>query len=334
MSMTTEQALDYFKKNPSEDKDSNKVASEQNNSNSEAEKPKSDEEKDSSTATSTVELKNDKKEVDESTETKEKAPKADAEPKAEVKDSGKGEEKTSKPKPTKQEQIDFAFAKEKAKRKRLESRIKALEEELKNTKNKTQSDFNNNIDEYVAYMVDKKTKENELNRTKQDVIESRNAEYEQVNEKRIADCFPDENERNTYLTMVKQHGKEFLNELDTYDPEGVVLGYLDDSDIAPLLIRVLMSSDKYRNDVLSKTSPYSRAIAIDRLASGIRYAKDKLNEQKAQQTQQTTETVQPVQEKPLPIIGSITKSDDSSNANVVPNWQDRLRKLNAARGRT
>ena len=207
--------------------------------------------------------------------------------------------------------------------------MKVLEEEARNQKAVEKTD-----EGYIDYAIAKKVREAEIARAKQEVADSRNIEYAELNEKRMDDCFPDATEKQKYLDLVKSHGKEFLAELDSNDPEGVVLGYLDDSDIAPLLIRVMMTSEQYKNDVLSKTSPWSRAIALDRLANGIRYAKEKLKEKNA-----STPTPENVSEpapakQAMPIVGKVTSSDDTSKANNVPNWSDRLRKLNAARGRS
>lgn len=227
------------------------------------------------------------------------------------------EDKKSGKKYSKQEQIDYSFQKlktrEESKRRKLEARIKELEEAL-NKKDNAPS-FDKDKEEYIKYSVDQYSKEAEKKRLEQEYIDSKRYEAEELNRKRIETCFTDEVEREKYNNLVKENGPDFVKMLDREDPESVILGYLDDSDISPILIRILMTNKEYRNEVLSKSSPYGKQRAMENLEAKVRWAKQQLENRKKN-------------EKPkIPVVGTVTKSD-SNDGNVVKDYNDVLHKLN------
>lgn len=234
---------------------------------------------------------------------------------------------------TKQEQIDYAFKREKSKRKKLEQRIRELEEENKKYKqNYTLEDFKNNTQDYVNYLVDKKSLELEKQRLKDEYTLSRQEEYNAINEQRIENCFPDENSRNAYDSLLKSKGAAFVKELDDEDPDQVVLGYLDDCDVSPLMIQILMTNEQYKNQVLSKHSPYMKLRALEDLENRIKYAQAELAKKQNSTVPEKNEDTKPVEQvKPaIPVVGSVTKSDQS-NGNVVKDYNSILHQLNARR---
>lgn len=237
------------------------------------------------------------------------------------------ESKENKPTPkkeyTKQEKIDYAFQKEKAKRKKLEARIKELEEENKKYKGLKLEDFKNSQEEYINYLVEQKSRENEKKRLENEYAISKNYEAEQINKARIAKCFPDEAEQEKYNNLVKYNGADFVKILDEADPEQVVLGFLDDSDVSPLLIRIMMTNKEYRDEILSKSSPYAKQRAMERLEEKVLWAKKQMENRKNKPVE-----TKPVENKTsIPVVGSVTKSENT-NGTVVKDYNSVLQQLN------
>ena len=243
------------------------------------------------------------------------------EPKDKAVEDKKTSEKIDKRQYTKQEKIDYAFQKEKAKQKKLEARIRELEAQLAEKKNLTIEDFDNKVGDYVNYAVDRKDKEREKAQIEEALNESRRAEYDAMNQRKVDFCFPDENEKAIYNKLLADHGKEFLKTLDDNDPQEAVLGFLDDSDVAPLLVRILMTSKTHRDQILSKHSPYAKQRAMEALENSVKFAMAKLAKQR--------NTVEQVEEKKpaMPIVGSVTKTEKGSG-NEVKDYNDILHKLN------
>lgn len=245
-----------------------------------------------------------------------------------IEDSNK-QAKSEKHKYTKQEQIDYAFQKKQAKIKKLEARVRELEEREKERKNLTIEDFNNKVDDYVNYAVDKKDAEREKNRLVEELSDYKKEEFDAIQNERVSRCFPNESDRDSYNKLVAEHGNDFLKIVDRYDPEEVVLGFLDDSDVSPVLLRLLMTSKTHRDNVLSKHSPYAKQRAMESLENSVKFAMAKLAKQRE------TKSVQPVEQieekKPaMPIVGSVTKTDKISGE-VVKDYNDILHKLNERR---
>lgn len=223
------------------------------------------------------------------------------------------EAKTEK-KPTihsKQEQIDYAFQKKQAKIKKLEQRNRELEEELKKMKGLKLEDFKGEVDKYVDYKVDFTNKQNELNRNKEEASRVQREEAERINQEKIVRCFPDEAEQQKYNQIIAQEGANLVAKLDDADPDQAVLGYLDDSEISPLLVRVLIAEPNYLNEVLSKRSPYGKYQAMAKLEEKIRWAQGEMK--KRNSPQEETHPVKPA----IPVVGSVTKSEAHKDTKPV-----------------
>lgn len=248
------------------------------------------------------------------------------------------EHNETKPEHTHQEKVNYAFQKEKAKQKKLLARIRELEAENAELAKKNPNDIKDNS-ELIDYYVNKRTNEVEQQRLREEIQNSHDIEFETINEERIRNCFPDEVEQQKYDTLLKTNGPALLKELDEQDPEHAVLAYLDDSDISPLLIRILMTSDKYRNEVLKYKSPYGKYNALDKLAQKVEMAREQMaNERKtpapapAQAPVVTNKVETPVAPKPaIPVIGSVTKSENDKGV-VVKDYNQILHEMNMKRG--
>ena len=266
-------------------------------------------------------------------------------PKEEVKDEAKpdnsddkevenkNDNKPEKKQYSKQEQIDYSFKRLKAKNKKLEERIRQLEEEnsKKFAYNFSLEDFKNNYEAYTNYLVDKKDAAREQSRLQDEYNQSRQEEFNYINAQRESNCFPDEQSRQQYYKIRQTYGPAFVRELDKEDPEQVVLGYLDDCDVAPLMMEVLMTNDNYKNEVLSKRSPYSKMRALELLENRIKYAQAELAKRKTTVPEKSEDTKPVESKKAMPVIGSVTKSESNSNGTVVRDYNAILRQLNNAR---
>lgn len=258
---------------------------------------------------------------------------------SEVTESKPAENKelSQKAKPTHEEQEKFAFTKlknkERQKREKLiadyESKIKSLNEELSKFKDLKKENFQSD-DEYIDYRLDQKLKEQESNRLQ---IAKANAEaeaFEEINQQRIAYCFPEEKDREIYNKLIAESAPDFVELLEKADPDNAVLSYLDDSDIAPLLIRVMMTKPEIRNEVLSKRNAYSKVLALDNLAKRLTYAKSVVDKRRTKTNDTTVETA-PKQKQSIPVVGKVAKSESAAaiDKNDPNYWNNMLRDLNA-----
>ena len=235
-------------------------------------------------------------------------------------DKPKAEEK--KPTYTKQEQIDYAFQKKQAKIKKLEARNKELEDFIKK-KGLTLEDFNNKVEDYVNYKVDYNTKQQEYNRNKEEVTRIQNEEAERLNREKIERCFPDPVEQDKYNQIVRTEGPKLVARLDEADGEQAVLGYLDDSDMAPILIRLMIAEPSYLDEVLSKRSAMGKYRAMEKLEEKVRWAQEKMKQPKEEAPVEKEEEKKPA----IPVIGSVTKSEAHKDSKPVFDPNQILHKL-------
>lgn len=109
------------------------------------------------------------------------------------------------------------------------------------------------------------------------------------NERRVAQCFPDEKDREIYNRLVKNSGTDFVEKLDAEDPDGVILGCLDDCDISPIVLRVMMTKPQYLNEILSKKTRHGKEVAFDALVNRCRLADRIVKSKRTQKKNNDTE---------------------------------------------
>lgn len=226
-------------------------------------------------------------------------------------DKPKADEK--KPTYSQQDKIDFAFQKKQAKIKKLEARNKELEEEIRKMKDLKLEDFKGQVDKYVDYKVDYNSKQQEYNRNKEEAIRFQNEEAERINNEKITRCFPDPAEQQKYNQIVRVEGPKLVAKLDEDDPEQAVLGYLDDSELAPVLIRLLIAEPSYLNEVLTKRSAMGKYRAMEKLEEKVRWAQEKMSQPKEEAPVEKEEEKKPA----IPVIGSVTKSEAHKDTKPV-----------------
>jgi len=143
----------------------------------------------------------------------------------------------------------------------------------------------------LSDIVKLRTNENETERLLQErervMMEDDLAE----NERRVAQCFPDEADREIYNRLVKNSGSAFVEKLDEEDPDGVILGCLDDCDISPIVLRVMMTKPQFLNEILSKKTRHGKEVAFDSLVNRCRVADKIVKSKKASRQTNNTEDV-------------------------------------------
>ena len=189
-----------------------------------------------------------------------------------------------------------SFRREKDKRKKqklsYEQRIAKLEadnaELRKRLGNVDSEDFkvdNKNLSDIVQL----RTNENEAKRLSEERERVMMEDDVAENERRVAQCFPDEQDREIYNRLVKNSGTDLVEKLDAEDPDGVILGCLDDCDISPIVLRVMMTKPQYLNEILSKKTRHGKEVAFDALVNRCRLADRIVKSKRAQKKNNDTE---------------------------------------------
>ena len=213
-----------------------------------------------------------------------------------------------------QEQVDYAFKKEKQKRKALQAKYDQAIAELNKLRslNMKAEDFKSQEDQ-VNFLVDMRTAERDAARLQDAIQESQYAEFEQLNNAKIADCFPDPVERERYNSIVAAQGNDLVKYLDEHDKEQTVLAYLDDSPIAPLLTRIFIADRSYLDSILAMRSAHGKERALDQLSDKVEFARKQL----AAKPKGTAAPDATIAKKAMPVVGSVTKSDSTKETKTV-----------------
>lgn len=215
---------------------------------------------------------------------------------------------------SKQEQIDFAFKKEKAKRKALEAKYEQLQKKYEALQAKKPEDPKDQ-DAVIDYKVDLKDMQHEMERTQEAIQESQIREYDELNNARINACYPDPEEQRKFREVISVEGPKLLQRLEANDPENAVLGYLDDSELAPILTRLMIADPKYLDEVLSKRSPYGKYMAMQELERKVEFARNELAKKGKQDNPPAPKETKA---KPaMPVVGSVTKSDSTKETKTT-----------------
>lgn len=190
-------------------------------------------------------------------------------------------------KPTAEERWAKSFRKEKDKRKRqnqqYQAEIERLKRENAELKGKLGSDGFKADKDSVSALVKLQTNENEISRLQTEQVNNQMADDMAENERRVNLCFPEEADRKIYAQLLQNSGTAFVEKLDAADPEGVILGCLDDCEISPIVLRVLMTRPAFLNDILSKKTRHGKEVAFDALVNQCKVA-DKIIRSKQKKT--------------------------------------------------
>lgn len=206
---------------------------------------------------------------------------------------------------------DYAFIREKNKRKaqreRYEAEIKSLKDELEKYKGLRLEDFKGDQQQYIDYRIDQQNQERKIADQMRQLDDLNRADMEAENERRVNLSFADEKERQDYVNLLERNGREFLDALQQFDQENVVMSYLNDLEQYPKVLKVLMTDKEALKSVFAKRDPTFRKLALDRLANRILTPKK--------------------EKKKLPIIGRQTSSTPVSESKVhdTAYWNEYLR---------
>lgn len=206
---------------------------------------------------------------------------------------------------------DYAFIREKNKRKaqreRYEAEIKSLKDELEKYKGLRLEDFKGDQQQYIDYRIDQQNQERRIADQMRQLDDLNRADMEAENERRVKLSFADEKERQEYVNLLERNGREFLDALQQFDQENVVMSYLNDLEQYPKVLKVLMTDKEALKSVFAKRDPTFRKLALDRLANRILTPKK--------------------EKKKLPIIGRQTSSTPVSESKIhdTAYWNEYLR---------
>lgn len=206
---------------------------------------------------------------------------------------------------------DYAFIREKNKRKaqreRYEAEIKSLKDELEKYKGLRLEDFKGDQQQYIDYRIDQQNQERKIADQMRQLDDLNRADMEAENERRVKLSFADEKERQEYANLLERNGREFLDALQQFDQENVVMSYLNDLEQYPKVLKVLMTDKEALRSVFAKRDPTFRKLALDRLANRILTPKK--------------------EKKKLPIIGRQTSSTPVSESKIhdTAYWNEYLR---------
>lgn len=303
--MSTDEALKYIAEhsNESTSNDEVKQTVEVESKESQTSDQPSDETETFPEPTSDTVDDKDKKEDRQNIETEEGSDEP-SEVKDEKADKSKKENK-------RKDKRDYAFIREKNKRKaqreRYEAEIKSLKDELEKYKGLKLEDFKGDQQQYIDYRIDQQNQERRIADQMRQLDDLNRADMEAENERRVNLSFADEKERQEYVNLLERNGREFLDALQQFDPENVVMSYLNDLEQYPKVLKVLMTDKEALKSVFAKRDPTFRKLALDRLANRILTPKK--------------------EKKKLPIIGRQTSSIPVSESKIhdTAYWNEYLR---------
>lgn len=255
--------------------------------------------------------KEDRQDIDASAGSDESAEDRDEKAEKETVQKDRNSEQSSKKERTHKEERDYAFIREKNKRKaqreRYEAEIKSLKEELEKYKGLKLEDFKGDQQKYIDYRFDQQNQEKKIADQQRRLDELEAADMEAENDRRVNLSFADEKERQEYGQLLEKNGREFLSALKQFDPENVVMTYLNDLEQYPRVLKVLMTDKEALRSVFAKRDPTFRKLALDHLATKILAPK--------------------TEKKKLPVIGRQTSSSPVAENKVhdLAYWNEYLR---------
>lgn len=304
MNMSTDEALKYISehRNESSNDEVKKTVEVESKESQTSDQPSDETETFPEPTSDTVDDK-DKKEDRPTIETEEGSDEP-SEVKDEKADKSKKENK-------RKDKRDYAFIREKNKRKaqreRYEAEIKSLKDELEKYKGLRLEDFKGDQQQYIDYRIDQQNQERKIADQMRQLDDLNRADMEAENERRVKLSFADEKERQEYVNLLERNGREFLDALQQFDQENVVMSYLNDLEQYPKVLKVLMTDKEALKSVFAKRDPTFRKLALDRLANRVLTPKK--------------------EKKKLPIIGRQTSSTPVAESKIhdTAYWNEYLR---------
>ena len=159
----------------------------------------------------------------------------------------------------------YAFAREKSKRKELKKHYEQQIADLKKQLNDRLSakPAADDVSELVDYKLESARLKDSISSMENDMrnLDVDDIQYE--NERRIANAWTNEADRAQYRNLLESNGRMFLDALKKYDPDNVVLEYLDGQQDYPILLKELMTNADSLKSVFIHNDTMGRLMALD-----------------------------------------------------------------------
>lgn len=248
--------------------------------------------------------------AEQSTEIPGKEGKAPAKPEDkpdETKESQGKDKRPPRQKYTQEERTAHKFAQQKRKVQQMrdqheqdQKRIKELEDELDRIKGLQPEDFNgkSGIKDYTDYRLHERDLQNEVKSTKERMAREEQEMLDIETQRRIDLSFDTQEEKDEFDDLVRNEGENFFNALQKYDPQGVVLRYLNNVERYPKVLKELMTNMDALRNVFRDGDPDMRRIRLAQLTQEL------LGEKKPEPATAATIETKPEPQKPsIPVIG-------------------------------
>jgi hypothetical protein len=165
------------------------------------------------------------------------------------------------------DKASYAFAREKSKRKELkkhyEQQIADLKKQL--TERLAAKPGNDDVSALVDYKLESARLKDTIENVESNMRDLYADDVQMENDRRIANAWSSEADREQYRTLLESNGKMFLEALNKYDPDNVVLDYLDGQQDYPLLLKELMTNVESLKSVFTHRDTMGRLMALDSL---------------------------------------------------------------------
>lgn len=227
-----------------------------------------------------------------------------------------------------EEKQKHAFAKEKNKRKEVQAKLNSTLKEIEELKAKlskyeglTRENFQGNEDAYQDYRLDQRFDQEKVNRLQQEYdAESLRIKQEEANEianERLVNCYPDEAEQQKYQNLVyraetafnqlhPELGYEKFSDFLLSEEDKTVLGYLQDSDNSPKLIKHFIMKPEAAQRIMSMRNPYNKIVELKQLENRM------LQHERVMASKNRTVMATPVK-KEIPNTGKVINNTTINN---------------------
>lgn len=217
-----------------------------------------------------------------------------------------------------------------------ESELEKLKAEVEKYKALTKKDFGDNEELFTDYKIDQRFKEEKVNRLQKEIEDERLAadreEQAQIAQYRLETCFPDEGDRDKYQQLVynaetnfaamhPEIGYQRFSQFLESEKDRTVIGYIQDSDNAPKLIRHFIYKPEVALRIMQMRNPINKVVELKQLENRM------LQFERAQAAKAQEVAAQPaVQEKKeLPNTGKVVSNNTNEQTSVwdKKEWSER-----------
>lgn len=185
------------------------------------------------------------------------------------------------------EKQQHAFATQKRKRKEAEALLKQRDEEIQKLKDElekykglTLEDFGNDQQKYTDYQIDQRMGNEKVKNMTESIEQTRRQmameEAAELADIRLQQCYPDEAEREKYQGLIQKAETDFasmhpeigyakFSDFLLSEKDRSVLQYLQDSDMAPKLIRHFIHKPEAALRIMTMRNPNMKFIELKQL---------------------------------------------------------------------